>query len=66
MDLLTVVMHELGHILGFEDQHSAGDAGDLMYETLTAGVRRTSTRLVVARERSHIAAWAGTIRVPPR
>jgi hypothetical protein len=32
MDLLTVMMHELGHILGFEN----GDTG-VMSETLTAG-----------------------------
>ncbi len=34
MDLLTVVMHELGHLLG---QHH--DAGGVMTETLAAGVR---------------------------
>ncbi len=50
MDLLTAVMHELGHVLGLTDLSSAGDAADLMYETLPTGVRRTSTRLVVARE----------------
>jgi hypothetical protein len=35
MDLLTVVMHEVGHALGFE--HDAGN--DLMSPTLQAGVR---------------------------
>jgi hypothetical protein len=38
MDLLTVVMHELGHVLGFEDLDP--NAGALMSETLDAGTRR--------------------------
>jgi hypothetical protein len=46
MDLLTVVMHELGHVIGFEDLTSPLDAGDLMYETLPAGVRRAEARLL--------------------
>jgi RHS repeat-associated protein len=36
-DLLTVVMHELGHLLGCADD----TAGDLMNGTLPLGVRRT-------------------------
>ena len=50
MDPLTVVMHELGHVLGFEDIDSAEGTADLMYETLSIGVRRTGTGLVVERE----------------
>jgi Ca2+-binding RTX toxin-like protein len=38
MDLLTVVMHELGHVLGFKDLDP--NAGALMSETLDAGTRR--------------------------
>ena len=39
MDLLTVVMHELGHVLGFE--HNASTvAPDVMTHTLGLGVRR--------------------------
>ena len=38
MDLLTVVMHELGHVLGLEDLDP--DTHDLMSETLDAGVRQ--------------------------
>jgi Ca2+-binding RTX toxin-like protein len=38
MDLLTVVMHEMGHVLGFEDLDP--NAGVLMSETLDAGTRR--------------------------
>ena len=37
MDLLTVVAHEVGHLLGYD--HS-DVADDLMYETLTPGTRR--------------------------
>jgi hypothetical protein len=40
MDLLTVVMHEMGHVLGFEDLDP--NAGALMSETLDAGTRRVS------------------------
>ncbi len=38
IDLLTVVTHELGHILGLEDLFSA--AGGLMSHELNSGVRR--------------------------
>ena len=40
MDLLTVVMHELGHMLGLADETQAGATADLMFETLAPGVRR--------------------------
>jgi hypothetical protein len=53
MDLLTVVMHELGHVLGLADLRSAGSRGDLMYETLPTGVRRASAGFVVEREIAH-------------
>jgi hypothetical protein len=39
MDLLTVVMHEMGHLLGLPDDDGA-DPGDLMDEALAPGVRR--------------------------
>jgi hypothetical protein len=40
MDLLTVVMHELGHVLGLGDVTTAGHPNDLMDDTLLPGVRR--------------------------
>jgi len=39
MDLLTVVMHELGHVLGFE-HHANGAAPDVMTVSLALGIRR--------------------------
>src|SRR5262249_28259923 len=39
-DLLTVVMHELGHILGLGDVDPAQQPYDLLAATLDVGVRR--------------------------
>lgn len=51
-DLLTVVLHELGHTLGFDDLDSTTDPHDLMSTTLATGTRRLApflslTELVV-------------------
>jgi Putative Ig domain len=40
VDLLTVVMHEMGHILGLEDLDPKRYPDQLMTETLSVGVRR--------------------------
>jgi predicted Zn-dependent protease len=40
MDLVTALDHEMGHVLGLD--HSA-DPGDLMFESLAAGVRTAPT-----------------------
>jgi len=41
MELLTVVMHELGHVLGFEDQSPSSAGDSIMAGVLTPGVRRS-------------------------
>jgi hypothetical protein len=43
IDLLTTVMHELGHVAGLSDLYDADDDGDLMFAWLEPGVRKTST-----------------------
>ena len=40
MDLLTVLLHELGHVLGHDDDHSEIDSDSLMYGSLNTGIRR--------------------------
>lgn len=40
MDLLTAVMHELGHVVGLEDLLAGDDASLLMSGTLQSGVRK--------------------------
>jgi VCBS repeat-containing protein len=40
LDLLTTVTHELGHVLGLDDETAASDANDLMYINLVDGERR--------------------------
>ena len=42
MDLLTVVVHEIGHALGYADTYRAADADEIMYGFLAAGERRTA------------------------
>ena len=40
IDLLSTVMHELGHQLGLEDSYALADRDDLMYGYLVTGERR--------------------------
>ncbi len=41
IDLLTVVMHELGHLAGLHDLHDDESEDDFMYGWLAVGTRRT-------------------------
>ncbi|HEY0414266.1 MAG TPA: Ig-like domain-containing protein [Allosphingosinicella sp.] len=43
VDLLTVLMHELGHQIGLEDDYLTADAADVMYGFLHTGERRLPT-----------------------
>ncbi|HYI40640.1 MAG TPA: Ig-like domain-containing protein, partial [Allosphingosinicella sp.] len=40
IDLLTVLMHELGHQIGLGDEYAGSSASDLMYGYVNAGERR--------------------------
>jgi hypothetical protein len=40
IDLLTVLMHELGHQIGLSDDYNRNDASDLMYGYVNIGERR--------------------------
>ncbi len=48
MDLLTVVEHEMGHVLGLPDVPGDGHATELMSQYLAVGVRRAPSALDVA------------------
>jgi len=43
MDLLSVIAHELGHLVGLDDDHDADRATNVMGDSLTAGTRRVPT-----------------------
>ncbi|HUJ13815.1 MAG TPA: hypothetical protein VL284_08495, partial [Thermoanaerobaculia bacterium] len=44
VDLLTAVMHEMGHDLGMPDLHESAQRDDIMYAELTVGERRLPRR----------------------
>jgi hypothetical protein len=56
MDLLTVVLHEMGHLAGKPDLHSTSD-GNLMDDVLAVGTRRTEALdAVFAENAAHLSA----------
>ncbi len=52
MDLLTALLHEVGHLLGQSDLDPHDHPGDLMASTLAPGVRRCGTTAVSGRHES--------------
>ncbi|MFO0969076.1 MAG: hypothetical protein U0793_26275 [Gemmataceae bacterium] len=68
IDLLTVLAHELGHLLGLEDLDPSEHAVDLMAATLAPGVRRVPTApapsapITATPRRSNVA--AGSFGIP--
>jgi uncharacterized repeat protein (TIGR01451 family) len=67
-DLLTVVLHELGHVLGLPDLDPAAYPGLLMSETLPTGTRRLpagALRLPASLETASVLPlYAGPVPVP--
>ena len=62
MDLLTLVMHEIGHVLGL-DHAEDSSAGDLMSDHLVTGERRlpSAADVAAASEHNHAASQQGAI-----
>jgi protocatechuate 3,4-dioxygenase beta subunit len=54
VDLLTVMAHELGHVLGLPDVPNASNPGNLMDDSLAPGIRRLPTPSASA---SRLPAW---------
>src|SRR5437867_3561098 len=68
MDLLTVVMHELGHVIGLDSRYD-GDTSDLMYVYLGTGERRLPTAAdlpVVAAPEPTAVGWVESSRPTDR
>jgi hypothetical protein len=63
MDLETVVLHELGHLLGRPDVTNDADPADVMDATLPAGVRRLPE--AAPRPELLLAAGSGPTAAPP-
>ena len=71
MDLLTAVLHEMGHALGLDDSYAMPDRDNLMYGQLTVGERRLPATDQAAgvkasgHEQSHFLSAAVTIGTLP-
>jgi hypothetical protein len=64
LDLLTVVMHELGHLAGKQDINNEVNPADLMDATLAAGVRRLPEGSTIAVGDSESGAFVLTTQPP--
>jgi hypothetical protein len=64
MDLLTVVMHELGHAAGLDDSYSAAGDAALMHGYLGEGERRLPDGLFESGGAADPAGWAGLPAMP--
>lgn len=63
-DLLTVVEHELGHVLGLDDLNTAAVPYDLMAEFLAPGVRRWAGAIGAEGQTSSVK-WLGISSTAP-
>src|SRR5207237_798583 len=63
-DLLTVVTHELGHVLGLDDIDPAAAAHDLMTQTLAPGVRRLPEAVAAPGVTFGVSVGGGTASTP--
>jgi hypothetical protein len=60
LNLLTTIMHEMGHQLGLDDSYQPADRGSLMYGYLTLGERRLpSMRMALNADPHMLEAQAG-------
>jgi hypothetical protein len=64
LDLLTAVLHEMGHALGLDDSAAASDAHDLMYIDLVDGERRVPDAADVAQAHGISGAQAAEADLP--
>jgi hypothetical protein len=61
VDLLTVVMHELGHVLGYDDLDEGADSEQLMSGLLGAGRQRAGSSPSLSLERWPLSERAGSL-----
>jgi hypothetical protein len=65
MDLLTLVMHELGHVLGHQNVDVESHPHDLMAESLVVGVRRLPVGLPLILTTAEMTAQVAATVAPP-
>lgn len=57
-DLLTTIMHELGHVLGYEDTYAPDQSAALMSGWLQAGERRLPASIYAVAGSGYVAVSA--------